>query len=157
MNWIQVDSARASHRYPDATHAGFEWVHRWSHIPNLTHTRLPHSVDVKQKFTVWLDCEAQTLLCINHSYAHAIQYSPQMKLRKVSKYSILLLIPLSTTTTINIQIYTLLLWKCYVFLKFDVKQKVTVICFCDAQIVLCQSLICITSVIFKPDLCCCHF
>ena len=79
-----------------------------------------------------------------------------MKLLKASKYSILLLIPLSTTTTINIYIHcsyenvvSFILF--YFYLFFYVKQKVTVICFRDAQIVLCQSLICITSVIFKPD------
>ena len=33
-------------------------------------------------------------------------------------------------------------------ITFDVKQKFTVICFCEAQIVLFQSFICITSVIF---------
>ena len=104
--------------------------------------------DVKQKFTVRLDCETQILLCINHSYAYALQYSPQMQLLKASEYNILLLIPLLLQPSTCI--YTALM-KMLCLFKLEVKQKFTVICFCDAQIVLCQSLICITSVIFKPD------
>ena len=52
--------------------------------------------DVKHKFTVRLDCEAQILLCVNHSSAYSLQYSPhvQMQLLKVSKYNTILLIPL---------------------------------------------------------------
>ena len=101
--------------------------------------------DVKQKFTVQLDCEARILLCINHSYAYALQYSPQMQLLKASKYNILLLIPLllQPSTCICTALMTMLC-----LFKFDVKQKFTVICFCEAQIVLFQSFICITSVIF---------
>ena len=88
--------------------------------------------DVKQKITVRLDCEAQILLFINHSYPYALQYSPQMQLLKASKYNILLLIPL--LLQLSTCIYTALM---------------KMLClFCEAQIVLCQSLICITSVIF---------
>ena len=88
--------------------------------------------DVKQKFTVQFDCEAQILLRVNHSYTYALQYSLQMQLLKASKYNILLLIPL--LLQLSTCIYTALM---------------KMLClFCEAQIVLCQSFKCITSVIF---------
>ena len=76
--------------------------------------------DVKQKFTVQLDCEAQILLCVNHSYAYALQYSPQMQLLKAPKYNILFLIPLllQPSTCIHTALMTMLC-----LFKFDGSKK----------------------------------